>query len=323
LRILAAKPEAFRRAVRVVAAVGAFQGGYALVCFFSNLMFGTDFGVEIDQYGAFPGTYGTMYEANLLGAYSAACLILIIVLYLKERRRILLVAGALTYAGLLISLSRAAIIASIVALAVLGFVGFRTGLVGWRSGKRIGVALLTVSLILSPVVVPLYIERFSTVQVSDVTADADTAVRVVTIAMAIDDIVQHPIFGNGTSSFQLLVSSRELGFGADVDETGTWIGNAEVRILHDTGLIGLTVFVWFLLSLLIAAWKRLQKQWNTELLGLVLSAFVYCLTFQTTEGTLLAFSWVHLGLIANAVSIPQTSKVSERPALANEGGLAG
>jgi len=36
---------------------------------------------------------------------------------------------------------------------------------------------------------------------------------------------------------------------------------------------------------------------------LMLGALVYSLTFQATEGTLLAFSWVHLGLIGCAVSI--------------------
>jgi hypothetical protein len=31
---------------------------------------------------------------------------------------------------------------------------------------------------------------------------------------------------------------------------------------------------------------------------------VYCITFQTTEGTLLAFPWIQLGLIACLVALP-------------------
>ena len=303
LRILAGEKQRFRRAVRVLVAVGALEGAYAVLCFYSNLLFRTTFGVEIDQYGTFPGTYGTLYEANILGAFSAACLVMALVLYFKERRmRYLLVAG-LTYAGTIIALSRAAIIASAVALAVLFFVGKKTQLIDWRGVRAVGLTLLVASLILASAIIPLYVERFSTVEVSDISADADTAVRLVTYVVAIDDIAQHPVLGNGTASFQLLVSNREMGFGEGADDAGAWIGNVEIRVLHDTGAVGLAVFVCFLIYLAVPAWRLLRKEHNAELLALMLAAFIYTMTFQATEGTLLTFSWVHLGLIACAISI--------------------
>lgn len=302
LRIIAGEPETFRRAVRILVAVGALEGAYAVVCFFSNLLFKTSFGVEVGQYGEFPGTYGTVYEANLLGAFSAACLVMAMVMYFQERaRKSYLLAIALTYAGLIIALSRAAIIACGVALVVLFFAGRKTRIIDRRGAKAVGYTLLAASLILASATVPLYLERFSTVQVSDVSADADTALRIVTVGIALDDILQHPVLGNGTASFQLLVSSRELGLG-DLD-MGTWIGNVEVRIVHDTGIVGFAFFLCFLIWLAVPAWKLLRNQHHPELLALMLAALVYSMTFQATEGTLLAFAWVHLGLIGCAISI--------------------
>jgi hypothetical protein len=44
----------------------------------------------------------------------------------------------------------------------------------------------------------------------------------------------------------------------------------------------------------------------------MLGALVYSLTFQATEGTLLAFSWIHLGLIGCAVSIYYPGRLTRR-----------
>ncbi|MGE5323688.1 MAG: O-antigen ligase family protein [Actinomycetota bacterium] len=301
LRLLADELKTLGRAVRVLIAVGALEGAYAIICFYSNILFHTVFGVEVDQYGTFPGTYGTLYEANILGAFSAACLLMALVMYFQERHKRYLYATALTFAGMVIALSRAAIIAAAFALIVLLFIGIKRGFVDRRGMKTVGTTVLITSLLLASAIVPLYVQRFSTVEVSDISADPDTALRVVTIVMAVDDIAQHPILGNGTSSFQLLVTSRELGLG-DVD-AGAWIGNVEMRVLHDTGLVGLVIFSFFLIYLAVPAWKLLRKQHHPELLGLMLAALVYSMTFQATEGTLLAFAWVHLGLIGCAISI--------------------
>lgn len=301
LRILVSGPGAFRRAVRMLSLVGALEGAYAVICFSSNLLFNTTFGVAIEQYGSFPGPYGTLLEANILGAFCGASLVIALLLYVKERRGYYLLEAALAYSGLVIALSRAAIIASAISVIVLVIAGTKIGVGDRRALRKAGVALLGTTLVLAPAIIPLYTERFSTVQVSDVSADADTAVRLVSIGLAIDDILQQPVLGNGTASFQLLVSNRELGFG-DLD-TAAWIGNLEIRVLHDTGIVGLITLIVFLIYLIRPAWRIVRTQQNVELLALLVAGLIYCVTFQATEGTLLAFSWVHLGLIACAVSI--------------------
>jgi O-antigen ligase len=76
-----------------------------------------------------------------------------------------------------------------------------------------------------------------------------------------------------------------------------------MRVLHDTGIVGLVVFGAFLVSMYRRSRKVLKAESNPELVALLASALVYCISFQATEGTLLAFSWVHLGLIGCAISI--------------------
>jgi O-antigen ligase len=86
-----------------------------------------------------------------------------------------------------------------------------------------------------------------------------------------------------------------------------WIGNTEMRVLHDTGALGLGVFLLFLLALAVGARKILKRKSNPELTALLFAALVYCISYQATEGTLLAFTWIHLGLIGCALSIYKLS----------------
>jgi hypothetical protein len=87
-------------------------------------------------------------------------------------------------------------------------------------------------------------------------------------------------------------------------EEQPWLGNTEIRVLHDTGAVGLTIFAAFVSALVIKARRKLKAGPFPELLALLLGSSVYVITFQATEGTLLAFPWVHLGLIACAVALP-------------------
>jgi len=307
LRLFCTDRERFRKCFRILLVVGAVQAAIGVFCFFSNLVFGSEFGMEIGQYGSIPGTYGLNYEANILGAISAAAFVMMVTMYFQERKRILLWGTVITYAGMMIALSRAAIMAASLAFGVLVIVSIKLKLADRAGVKKLATTLLVASLILFPVVTPLYTERFSTLDVSDIAADDNTAVRVVTVVSAADNIVAHPILGNGTSSFQLLMSNQELGFGGDV-EGGTWIGNTELRVLHDTGIIGLTLLLCFFGSLALRSRKILQREMKPELIALLLACTVYAVTFQATEGTLLEFFWVHIGFIGCAVSIYQNSQ---------------
>jgi hypothetical protein len=300
LRVLVEDRAGLRKAVAALLAVGAVTVAYGIICFYSNLLFGTEFGMTIGQYGDTPAPYGLQYEANLLGSYSGALAVMMLVIYLYDRRRRFLVGFALALSGTAISLSRGALGATMIGLSAAAFFGFKKDLLTREARSSLVKATFCALLVVLPAVVPQYTERFNTMDIGEAAVDPNTLTRIVQVTSAFDEVTKHPFMGGGTSSFQLAFDWKSLG--AEWEDQG-WIGNTEMRVLHDTGIVGLMVFIAFLVSLFRQSRKVLKSESNPELVALLASALVYCVSFQATEGTLLAFSWVHLGLIGCAISI--------------------
>ncbi|HZD96080.1 MAG TPA: O-antigen ligase family protein, partial [Candidatus Sulfotelmatobacter sp.] len=267
LRLLVTDRERFRWAVRVLLAVGAVIAIYALVCCYSHIFFGTSFGVEVEQYGDVPATYGLQFEANILGAYGAALAIMMLVMYLEVRSRKYL--WGFAFCGLVtmaISLSRAALGALCIVLLLAAFYAFRRGLLKSKVVFKLAAASLGAFLLVAPIVLEHFKERFSTIDVADPTADPNTLTRAVQTFSAFDEVAKHPVFGGGVSSFQLAFDWQSLGTGWQ--EQG-WIGNTELRVLHDTGAVGLLVFLVFIVGLVYQAWKLLKREFSAELSALL------------------------------------------------------
>jgi hypothetical protein len=304
LRVLAEDRARFRKAFKVLLVAGAATVAYGAFCFYSNLFFGSEFGVGLDQYEDMPATYGFQYEPNLLGAYSGALCVLMLVMYLYEGRRRFLVGYAVALVGLGISLSRGALGATLVAFLLVIIFSMRKRLLTKQVCVGLAKATLCALVVALPAVRQHYTERFSTVDIADPTSDPNTLNRVVQATSAVDEVLEHPVFGSGTASFQLTWDWQALG--ADWGDQG-WIANTELRVLHDTGLVGLAVFLGFLVSLVRRSRKVLKYETNPELVALLAAAVVYCISFQATEGTLLAFFWVHLGLIGCVIAVSSAS----------------
>jgi hypothetical protein len=300
LRVLVEDRKGFHRAVMALLVVGSMTAAYGMICFYSNLLFGSEFGVTVGQYGDIPATNGLQYEANIFGSYSGALAVMMLVIYLYDRRTRFLAGFALGLATMGISLSRGALGATLVGLLAVAVFSVKKELLTRKLIFGIAKATLCALLLVLPVVLSQYTERFSTVDLSDPTADPNTLTRVVQVGSAFDEVLKHPVWGGGTSSFQLAFDWQSLG--TEWEDQG-WIGNTEMRVLHDTGLVGLVVFSAFLVSLYRRSRRVLKFESNPELVALLASAVVYCVAFQATEGTILAFPWVHLGLIGCAVSI--------------------
>jgi O-antigen ligase len=307
LRVLADDRARFKQAVRIMLFIGAAAAAYAILCFYSNLLFGTEFGVTIDQYETLPGTYGSQYEANILGAYCGACAVMMLAMYLLQRERRFLVGYAITVAGMAIGLSRAALGATLIAMVLVILRCRKMGLINKRVLLSLGAATFWVTVALTPVLRSQYIERFSTLQAADVAADPNSASRLVQLVLAFEDIAERPIFGGGTASFQLAFNLSDVAVTDTDTDANAWIGTTEIRVLHDTGAVGFVAFLLFVGSLAGRSWKIIKHEFDPELFALAFAAVVYLITFQLTEGTLLAFTWVHLGLIGCALSLYQAS----------------
>ena len=306
--LVAGNAERFRRAVRIVLLVFALEALVGLGCFLSNRTFHTNVGMEIEQYGTageVPGTYGTQREANLLASTSAAAFLVLLAMYLYRPEKWLLAGCAATWIAVLITLSRAAAGGVLLVIPLLLLFMMRKKWISKGALRRSVVTLACVSLALAPLVVPLWSARFGEqgqTATGAVIEDPNAAIRLLTADYALEGIMERPVMGSGTASFQLTFDWEMVGIDPkDVDEQNGWIGNTELRVLYDTGVVGFSVFTAFVIALAVACWKTLKRHRSPELVGLAAASLLYCITFQFTEGTMMGFCWVHLGLLAAGV----------------------
>jgi hypothetical protein len=215
--------------------------------------------------------------------------------------------------GAVVSLSRAVMLVfPLVALFVV-WIALRKGRLRMRIVFPFAAAVVATLLILSPFILGFVRERFSTVDLSELTADDTTAGRIIQMAVAVDDVRNHPVLGTGTASFQLFFNWSDYLVGED---SVGWVGNTPLRILHDTGFVGLSVFLIFIMLLELSA-RRARRVADrgtaANLIALEVGLLFYSITFQSTEASLLAFTWIHVGLLSAGVTIIKCSN----PALGN------
>jgi oligosaccharide repeat unit polymerase len=311
IRILVRDSETLRKAFRILLGVGIVESAYGILCYISNHVFGTTTGMSVGQYlYDVAAPYGSMFEPNLFGAYTACSAVLFLAPYLTGGRQLrYLLCFLVTSLAAVLSFSRAALVALVVAS---GWVFWRARRARNRKRSRAATLALAVGLILVVAVSTIggvLRERFSGL-FNQGLAEETTITRLIVIQEALQEIPNHPLLGSGTASFQL-----SFDFGKYVPEWAgnpTWVGNVIVRILHDTGLLGLTAILGFLISV----WWKIRRELhgrNTQfsmLLGLSAGALLYCISFQSTDGSTLAFTWVHLGFLASAAILINGSSES-------------
>jgi len=292
--------------------VGLCEAIWGTLASVSNHVFGTTWGVEVGQYGSIPGTYGTQYEANLFGSYTGCIAVMFLTLFLlsRERTRFWYGWGAmLALLAAVFSLARSVLLGLPIPILAVFFISVRKGQFELRRLLPLAIGLGLVLAMLSPFVLEYIGQRFSTLGTDDLDYDPSTYGRLVQMTAALQDVSVHPVFGTGTSSFQLLFDYSEwFGPVADnvEDNGGAYIGNTPLRVLHDTGVVGLAVFLVFLATLARASYRALRVATHSTKVSIVaLSAglLLYAITFQATEATLLTFTWIHLGLLAAAATV--------------------
>jgi O-antigen ligase len=304
IRFLVTNERTQRWAFNAFLVVGVVECVYAVVAYTSRHLLGTSFGVEIGQYAVgFEGVSGTQYEPNILGSYSACFAIMFLVLaFLPDRKLNWAVGGTMiAQAALLVSLSRAAFASFILASIVLLFLGVRRGLIQTKKVLLVGLGL---ALFLAPIAATggrNLVARMANLSEGDVQNDVETMGRLVSWAVALEDVQRHPIVGNGTASFQLLAGNTHLPILGDQP----WVANYIIRILHDMGLIGLLLFVGLIFSLGKQVKKTISQgaPGRDIVIALAAGCLVYAVAFMSAEGTMLSFFWVHLGLLASACAV--------------------
>ena len=208
VRWLVVKEEALVSVFRMLLVVGIVEAAYGTLSFFSYQLFNTHFGIELEQYGSRPGTYGSQYEANLFGSYTACCALMCLAGYLldeKARRRWYLWGFSITILGAFISLARAVFLAFPFAAAFVTWLAARKGRFQMRGVVALAGVLAVVSVAFRPRH-PAFRARAlqHPKRVGDYGEDETTARRLVGITVALSDVGTHPWLGTGTNSFRLL-----------------------------------------------------------------------------------------------------------------------
>jgi O-antigen ligase len=292
---------------KVLLGTGIGEGVYALACFVSHQIFRTTFGVEVGQYAAdVSGTYGTQWEPNILGSYSGCLAIMLLVYYfLSDRKsRWPLVGFVIALSAMAVALARAAIVGFVAVLFVLAIVALRKKVLDIGRLIRFAAASLVLVSTLILIAGPYLSDRFRTILVEQPVEDPTTLGRIVAINVAIEDINRHPIIGNGTASLQLLAEPNSESILGE----RPWVSNAPVRVLHDTGTVGLILLGLFFAGIVRQAIKASFQGGKEAHLVIILLAgcLLYAFSFQATDGTMLAFFWVHMGLLVSATQCAVT-----------------
>ena len=314
IRLLVRDMETLRKAFRIMLVVGIAEAAYGILCYASYHAFGTTTGMGVGQYLVnVAAPYGSLYEPNLFGSYAGFCAVVFLALYAVggQHRLGALICFIVASLANILSLSRAALVSLVIA-SIWVFWKARGNKAGSYRRLAVFFPIAALILIISVTVIGGVLqERFSSLFEQGLEEET-TLTRYVVIVEALKDIPGHLLLGNGTSSLQL--SFEWATYIPEWEAERAWVANVIVRIVHDTGLLGLTAFLAFLISLWLKVRRGLLVRDSDDvpmLVGLSAGALLYGISFQSTDGTILAFCWVHIGFLASAAILISDPKYAD------------
>jgi len=309
IRFLVRDAETLQKAFRILVTIGIMESVYGILCYVSHHTFNTTVGVEVGQYMTdVAGLYGSLAEANLFGAYTGCVAVLALAMYLVGGRRLgYLLCFFVGSIALVLSLSRAALVAAVLAA---GWVCWWARQVRERQPRRTAALIAAVAVILG-IVVPttgdVLQERFADMFSEGRLGEQTTIGRLIEAHEALQEFSEHRLIGSGTASLQLYFDWSMYVPG--MRDSVSWVGNITIRILHDTGLVGLAIALGLLGSLWWKVRRVLRERSSAAPVLVALSAgmLLYAISFQATDGTLLAFPWIHLGFLSSAALLAKSA----------------
>ncbi len=290
-----------------------------------------------------PKVHSTLWEPNIFGSCLLTVWALAFALSrgpaspFSQMRRYLRVAMALAAAGIVLSSTRAVWVIAPLLMAAVAVIAVRRGMIGRRqllpslvNPSLMGIALgLGVLLVMSvsqcttplaraaptsgsvtagtpaasanPLAAPgcardgsAFLTHFRGFfhpgKVSSFTGRANIDM------LAFQGWLQRPLLGRGSGSS--LYAFGPTG--------GGWIGNLELHILFDTGIVGLVLLLVAVITGTVRGMRALMSPvatWDTTrfvLFGLLAGGAGLLLAYQLTEGSWLGFTWVFLAILVAA-----------------------
>lgn len=119
-----------------------------------------------------------------------------------------------------------------------------------------------------------------------------------------DQMSGHYILGHGANSYGQVNIGRDSMGNPIYGRLGGYIGSLPLSILFDTGLVGVVLFFgWLVMFHANALFLTKLPNVPDLLFPFLLASILMLLTFFTTDGILLSFPWVHMGMIAGLTRI--------------------
>ena len=212
--------------------------------------------------------------------------------------------AAISAAGMVLSFTRAAWIGAIVGAVCFAVLAARTMQIRIRVGRTVAaLAGLAALLLLLSLPAGIAGEFFRFKLLNLLNLESTTAVlRLTVYAMAFEQTLAHPILGWGTFTFAPLVAQ-----GADFRQfegwRNLWIGNFLLLGLHDTGIVGLSLWLALIAMILVVAVRAARALSVSDPIGgartVALTAAVVSLfvSFLSTSGFSFGYTWLLIGLL--------------------------
>ena len=315
-------------------------GGITLVAAFGVLVhlvypLGLDLGMQINPITKQPTVFATIYEGNLFGSTVMVGLLWWLVLLLfggTSCRRVGVIGITICTVALEVSLARGAwlALAATISLAIVAYFTFRRRLaLKPKIGARTLAMALTSVILLSlftwaepAALLPTawvgtnpstsskdpsnsssdIIDRMTSLTGS--AQDQTVTQRMATLKRATHDWTLHPVIGWGPGSYgQKYINTSNLP---------DWLGILPLRVLHDTGLIGLLLFAAFGVVLVRDAVRALARSADSALRILLVAHLVgvvaLFMAYLVTEGMQLFFPWLLLGLFSATIRATEATE---------------
>ena len=296
----------FRTVARIIVGAGAVSAAVAILLTLLYQLQLVHFGVQVDPVTGLCKTYGTMYEANLLGSYLAASLVFSLVVghylgpaWFTAGSRALMVVGIGLTVIRAIWFSVLAGVVLLLGLAVIERVRLhKQQLVTLAGGAAL--ILLTWGALLQIA----NSHPCGPVLASELSTQGSINGRVASNILALNEWASSPIWGLGTGSTRAHLPN---------DPNQPWISSQAIASLHDVGVIGF-VIEFGLLGLLLWAlvrWRRpadRSERWLRY--GLAGAIVTLLAAFQATTGVLMEYPWLFIGTAIGALYVRVPARVA-------------
>jgi O-antigen ligase len=289
---------------RVLLVAAMLNALVAALAALAHYTLGTRWGVSTSGVGA-PAT-GLAHEYNILGGMAASAAIAFLVL-MRERnplfsRRFCVLSFWICFAALVASLTRGAWIAFIVALLAMLMIRRK---VRPRRNRVAQIAITAMGLAVG--LGAIYVVAAAPSDPSTPNAivargsrllefgEGSGANRVSEWQIALREVQRSPLLGLGTNSYG---QRHEAPKKRPENAKGAFIGNLYIRTLYDSGIVGLSFLLVFLLSV---EWPKRFLQRSAGDLAIVARTFIFMYftlgaAYVVTDASFQVWPWIVLGL---------------------------